>query len=57
MKADKSARQWLNKERSRSGKKNGVVRYVGEHTEITNGTSKTKYKRSNNKRCWLEEIE
>ena len=53
MKADKSTRQWLNKERSRSGKKNGVVRYVEEYTELPSGTSKTKYKRTNNKHYWL----
>lgn len=49
MKADKSTRQWLNKERSRSGKKNGVVKYVGEYTERNDGTSKTKYVRNKGK--------
>lgn len=48
MKAPKEVKQYVNNERSRSGKKNGVVKWLFEHYgwEIKDGTDKHNNRRN-----------
>lgn len=49
MKHSKSTKQFINKERSRRGKKNGVVKWLGEDLEYIGMNDKGKYNRNTNR--------